>query len=246
MIKGRQSGQVPRSYNMADNWNNILSPPPVAASIAPSLDVECLAKIWAFAGQGECALDHEDVLPKILMSGDTAKEVLALKMAGGWHLEQLFQCAKKSETHELALVSNERMDWYSLFEDSEEQLNELLARDAKNPEGGDIVEFAALNPRMHRRVIADLIRGKEPFDSVSQSVRKKVAALALQVRYEEEPIYLGQDMPSIYWMDFAKPCEALFSMVRQGEMEAPISPFASLIQRSLSVVRVFGTKSGLT
>lgn len=243
---------------MSVDWRNLLKPPEVGAALVLSLPVELLAELWTrWEKEIEHPLDAEAVSTALLQSGDAAREVIALRFVnGGWARrsvqEIIFQTAKKSAAHALALASNRRFSWYGLRNGAERLFNDVVEYEAGGvPEGGRWYEqsnwerlmyAAASNPAMDRRTLGNLIRGLEPFEHLSGLARSMVGVWAIHnVTYEEPEPYPGKDMPTSYEMDFRTPSEALLWLIKQGDFSE--DHFAPIV-RALQGPMIFSISPG--
>ncbi|WP_282064868.1 hypothetical protein [Aliiroseovarius marinus] len=218
-----------------------------AAVIAPQLSLETLADVWQDSDELSCPLNNDTVILSILENGGPAKQMLTLNSVGGWvstrTFESLTATANLSQANMLALLSNKRLDWDMM--DTKQCDNFLLPEACDNGEEptldarrnwNDRIMVAAINPSFSRERLADFIRGEKPFDDIPIEARERVAYRALNVRFEAPDHYPGQDMPSSYEMFFDRPTEALFSLIKSGEMDSPDLrkrwvAYAGLIQR---------------
>lgn len=234
---------------MSVDWRRLLTPPEVGAALVPALSVELLAELWTHWGSEiEHPLDAEAVALALLRSGDPAREVVALRFVdAGWASravqDTIFETAKKSAAHALALASNRRFSWYGLRNAAERLFNEVLEYEPGGIPDGErwyqpsvwerLMQAAASNPAMDRATIGALIRGQPPFEQPSALVRSMVGVWAVHnVNYEEPEAYPGKDMPTSYEMDFRRPSEALLWLIKEGDFdEEHFAPVVRALQR---------------
>jgi len=170
-------------------------------------------------------LDSEKVATRILASKDKGKAlILAMFSQGGYWSsglspEQILQLAEISPEHKRAILSNVRISWYdtspSMVRDK------LIIPSILNAERKlDRFSLAIFkNPRIDRRLIADVIRGKEAFRDLPLRDRLWAAIYALQATEIKSEHYPGKDMPDSNELNFDRPTRAIFSVIREGLAE---------------------------
>ncbi|MBZ0129640.1 MAG: hypothetical protein K8F59_11040 [Rhodobacteraceae bacterium] len=231
---------------MDNRLKAILQQEETGTAVVPEVSIETMVEMWTSAGRTECPLDSKHIISTILKTGSPGKQAVALNLWGGFVTREVFELmvksAEKYKANRYALLSNTRLDWCDMTSfdrknvvsrliftpDTLSQTEQITAEIQTDLDDGILV--AARNPYMDRSLIADFIRGSEPFEAIPIETRQIVARHALTVKYERQPAYPGQDMPSHYEMNFSKPTEALFSMIRKGEIKNPRVWFPALIK----------------
>lgn len=231
---------------MSTSWNDVLTPSGVGVAVAPKLSAEKLTEIWLSAPtepkswERVFPLDDEQILKAILKTEDVAKELVALRLASPQESSAqnaLLDAAQKSPAHRCAFLSNRRLDWYypfgSFFDTLKSkvlrppsdlsQISDPLEIDEAEPckEYVGALCVAAANERMNRRIIAESIRGVEPFDRLSPSIRSRIALEAATYFSKPRPYDLKDypDDPPAEFLAERKPIEAYYALVKEGDGE---------------------------
>src|SRR5262245_61714780 len=148
---------------------------PVLIEIVNNLTFAEFYEIYAKAKPNSTvALDNSELVESLLAGNDDGKKLVIASFSGGGEFregikaETAIKLANLSRAHKIALLSNVRVNWYSIliFDHDASVRTELLAPTILSGEHDD--KLALLhNPRMDRRFVADVIRGKDEFHAIS-------------------------------------------------------------------------------
>jgi hypothetical protein len=210
-------------------------PSPILIEIINHLTFAEFYEIYAKAKPDSTfALDNSELVEFLLAGNDDGKKLVVASFSGGGSFregikaETAVKLANVSRAHKIALLSNVRLDWYSLrlFERDATVRTELLAATMLSDNRDEKLALLR-NPRMDRRFVADIIRGKNEFHAIPARERFWYGLEAIKVKEIGSENYPGKDMPDSNEMNFHKPEEALLAALREvlADTSIELSPF---------------------
>jgi len=179
---------------LLDNSNVIASP--VLIEIINSLTFAKFYEIYARAKPDpKIALDNSELVESLVAGNDDGKKLVVASFAGGAGIkaETALKLANISRGHKIALLSNVRLDWYgmALLNDDAPVRTEILAPTMLSGKQDEKLALVR-NPRMERRFLADVIRGKDEFHAIPARERFFYGLEAIKVKQIEYPYYSGK------------------------------------------------------
>lgn len=171
----------------------------------------------------EFILNEECIIEGIIGSGDTAKILL---LASGSKLDDFAKCDNflkiygRGEIFKSALLSNNRIDWYCLFT-FHGYIAEMVANDILKEDSKLRVPFFK-NPRMDRKLVAEIIKGGEYnigresilFNKIGLGDRYFAAYNSVDVVEIRSRDFYGKDSPDSNELYFSKPFDAILILLR--------------------------------
>ena len=196
-----------------NNWVRLN--PLVAKELIKYLSVTEIIDLYGNCHPDEyCSIDDENIVKGILETNDDGK-ILALALyANGQNLEeeQIFEIADRSVAHKAAILSNQRINWYSSF--SFTTIRERLLIPAIL-ELGELALAVCRNPRMDRNLISEVVKGENAFQSLSIEQRMHLSFIAMSTVEIESKSYYMKDSPDSNELYFNKPISAFYSQLKK-------------------------------
>jgi hypothetical protein len=194
---------------------------PVLIEIVNNLTFAEFYEIYAHAKPNTVvALDNSELVEFLLAGNDDGKKLVVASFSGGGayregiKAETAIKLASLSRAHKIALLSNVRVDWYGISYRDASVGRELIAATILS---GEHEEKRALlrNPRMDRRFVADVIKGKDEFHAIPAPQRFFYGVEAIKAKEIESKDYPEKDSPDDNEMYFDKPERALLVTMRE-------------------------------
>lgn len=160
------------------------------------------------------SLIHEDVL-----NGSDEGKKLVLALFAPSNADEILRLSGVSSEHACAILSNPRIDWYTILDENDIVRSQLLvpavlAGDARS-------DVLLRNPRMDRRFIAEMIYGQSEFKDEPLDVRFERGLTALEAQYIASPRYHGKQLPEGNELWFWDPVNAFLSLLRDLLRDRP-------------------------
>jgi hypothetical protein len=184
---------------LLDEKNAIASP--VLIEIVNNLTFAEFYEIYTKAKpDSRIALDNSELVEFLLTGNDNGKKLVIASFSGGSDIregikgETAIKLAKLSPAHKIALLSNVRLDWYRLLSSEQNVRTELLTPTMLSDDQDE--KLALLhNPRMDRRFVAGVIRGKNEFHAIPALERFQYGLEAIKAKEIESPLLPRQGLP---------------------------------------------------
>ena len=202
---------------------NVFSAPPLLKATVNHLTFHEFFEIYSQAKpDSETILDNKDLIESIIDGDDDGKKLIVALFAGregGCNVlktESILKLVNTSGAHKLALLSNQRLNWYdfNFWRKDNQVADEFLVPTIFNGTSEE-VSLLISNPRMHRGFIADAIRGTEKAEQIDLSHRFHYALKAIDVQEIKSPEGSSRYAPNDNEMYFHAPFKAFLVVLRE-------------------------------
>lgn len=224
-----------------ENPNWILNNPQIAKEFVKSLSAYELLKIVNKNKDTLTILDQNPIINGIIESNEDGK-ILLLATCGKidcFHTEDtelINKLMAKGIAYQCALLSNTRINWYSIFIFDRFSLLDIVIKNIL--ENDSAFTSFCKNPRMDRRLISAIIRGensrtlpyKTIFTDFTDELRIKASYLALQAVEIKSEHYDGKDSPDNNEQYFNDPNKAFLKLIKEMGNKVEIEDFKSFCE----------------